>query len=446
MLSNNNEEKAFIALNRFGYGASSEGLANLKQEPLNFLKSQLQSPKIPTHLADTGEVKKLSEFLNARKGKNSREKKAQIRPILKNYYTQFVFDLTTEKLTSTQPFIERLTSFWFNHFTVSISKFSTIGLVRDYQYKAIRPYVTGKFSDMLIAVCQHPAMLFYLDNNISFGPNSKIGRKKKRGLNENLAREILELHSLGVNGGYKQKDVVELTKILTGWTIKKNRNGKLEAVFNFVPQGHEPGTKTLLGYKYQENGMNEAIEALTMLANHPSTAKHLARKMATHFVSDDPPETLIKKLETAFLNSGGNLGSMAKALINAPESWEEPISKIKPTPDFIISAFRALGYKPNKLEILSSFSILDYKEFNAPSPQGFSDQNNYWATPGSIMKRIEWSQEFSKRLTINTNPYELAKKLFGPIMKKNTAFGLKGAESGKQGISLLLMSPEFQRR
>lgn len=438
-------EKAFIALNRFGYGADQSGLDAVAHGPQQFLKSQLQSTIIPEHLADQGGLDKSRDFLVAARKNDPVATQAAV-PALRDDYMRFIGDLTTHRLETKQPFVERMVAFWTNHFTISLDKRSTLGLFRDYQYKAIRPHITGYFYDLLLAVTQHPAMLAYLDNITSFGPNSLFGKRSGKGLNENLAREILELHTLGVDGGYTQKDVTEFAKILTGWSLNKRPMQPIEVKFAFTRFIHEPGDKVLLGRTFKEDGINEGLEALKMLAAHPSTAQHLARKIATHFVSDAPPESLISRLEKAYNNSGGHLGTVMRSLIDAPETWEEPLAKLKPTPDFVISAFRATGYKPNQIEIITSFDTMDYRAFNAPSPQGFSDQSTDWAAPGAVMKRIEWAQEFAQRLTITMNPYDLAQKLFGPVMSAETAFSLKGAESGVQGLVLLLMSLEFQRR
>lgn len=443
-----NDIQSFMILNRFGYGVSFEGLEAFRPGSVGLLIDQIEHPEIPKQLADKTGLELSHRFLAAVRANKFKDVKKIVKKEMIKDYTSFVSDLVLQRMQTEQPFIERLVAFWSNHFTVSIDKPAILGMLRDYEYIAIRPHITGKFEDLLIAVVKHPAMLAYLDNWQSFGPNTpytKFGRNRK-GINENLAREIMELHTLGVDGGYTQKDVIELAKMLTGWSIEMRNRQEPYPRFEFHDKGHEPGSKTLLGRTYQENGMNEAIAALKMLAVHPKTARRLATKMAVHFISDIPPERLVKKMENTYLRSGGNLGAMTRAMLEAPESWVEPLSKIKTTPDYIVSTFRAINFTPKEVHTITSLDSLDYKPYKAPDPQGFSDENAYWAAPGALIKRTEWAQEVAMRIMQKVDPYALGQRLFGPVLSAETAFALKGAESQKQGLTLLLMSPEFQRR
>ena len=229
------------------------------------------------------------------------------------------------------PFVERLVQFWSNHFCISASKGPGVRIMAGgFEREAIRPHVLGRFGDMLKAVEQHPAMLIYLDNAQSIGPNSQAGRNRGRGLNENLAREILELHTLGVDGGYTQADVTSLARIITGWTIVDQRFAAAQpkgrpaqnltvGTFMFAQPRHEPGQQTVLGKVYADNGLATGEEALADLARHPATARHIARKLAQHFVSETPPPALVARLEKTFRDTDGNLGAVAKALASAPE-------------------------------------------------------------------------------------------------------------------------------
>ncbi|MCB1680936.1 MAG: DUF1800 domain-containing protein [Rhodospirillales bacterium] len=440
------EIESFIVLNRFGYGPDSLGLSAFKASSMKFLVSQLEHPEIPKHLADKTGIELSHRFLTAVRANKAKDVQKIVRKDMIKDYTSFVSDIVLQRMQTKQPFVERLVAFWSNHFTVSIDKPAILGLLRDYEYVAIRPHITGKFEDLLIAVVKHPAMLAYLDNWQSFGPNTWFAKFSRKGLNENLAREIMELHTLGVDGGYTQQDVIELAKMLTGWSIEMRNRKEPYPKFQFHDKGHEPGPKTLLGRTYKEDGMNEAIAALKMLATHPKTARRLATKMAVHFISDQPPERLVRKMESAYLRSGGNLGAMTRAMLDAPESWAEPLSKVKTTPDYIVSTFRAINFTPKEIHTITSLDSLDYKPYKASSPQGFSDENEYWAAPGALIKRTEWAQEVAMRIMQKVDPFALGKGLFGPVMSAETAFALKGAESQKQGLTLLLMSPEFQRR
>ena len=225
-----------------------------------------------------------------------------------------------------------------------------------FEREAIRPNVLGKFSDMLLAVVAHPAMLNYLNNMTSFGPNSRMGKRRNRGLNENLAREILELHTLGVNGGYTQKDVIALAKIITGWTITPAKMGG--GGFQYIDVIHEPGTHILLGKSYPQNGQQQGIDALRDLAHHPSTARFIATKLARHFIADNPPDSTIKHLEKVFKKTDGDLKAMAETLIELPEIEKYPLSKIKTPYELIISTMRLLGDGANKADYRKIFQSL----------------------------------------------------------------------------------------
>ena len=228
-------------------------------------------------------------------------------------------------------FAERLVVFWSNHFCISANKG---GLARmwagSFEREAIRPYVLGRFGDMLKAVEQHPAMLFFLDNQQSLGPDSRAGQNRKRGLNENLAREIMELHTLGVGGGYTQDDVTSLARIITGWTYA-GRQGQLGTPGSFVfnANAHQPGAQRLLGKIYENNGVAQGEAALADIARHPSTAKFIATKFARHFVADDPPPALVARLQDVFLKSDGDLKALAMALLDSDEAWQAPLTKLR---------------------------------------------------------------------------------------------------------------------
>ncbi|MCB9975177.1 MAG: DUF1800 domain-containing protein [Rhodospirillales bacterium] len=437
----------YIALSRFGYGPDrEEGLGFYRGRPLDRLIDQITDPRLPKHLTDHGGIELSYKFLSAARKNKTKELVRLARKAMRDNYMGFVYDLFLHRQKTDQPFIERLCAFWSNHFTVSIDKPVVLGLLRDYEYTAIRPYITGRFADMLIAVASHPAMLLYLDNAQSFGPNTLFARFAKRGLNENLAREILELHTIGVDAGYSQHDVIAFAKMLTGWSLELRQNRTPYPKFHFHARGHEPGPKTLLGRTYKEDGINEAKAALSMLATHPRTARRLATKMARHFISDKPSSNLIMKMEQAFLRGGGDLFAMTQAMLRHSESWLQDLRKVKTTPDYIVSSFRALGFQPKEFHTVTSLHSLDYLPFKAPDPQGFSDDNSYWAAPGALVKRAEWAQEAAVRIKGKYDPFMLGKQLFGPYLSNSTAFALKGAESQSQGLTLLLMSPEFQRR
>ena len=234
-------------------------------------------------------------------------------------------------------FAERLVWFWSNHFCVSADKGNVRQICGAYEREAIRAHALGRFGDMLLAVESHPAMLLYLDNARSIGPNSVAGLRQKRGLNENLAREILELHTLGVRSVYTQDDVTRFANVITGWTVRPLRDDPVHGgEFTFNPRTHQPGAQTVLGTSFPDTGFEQGRAVLAMLAAHPATARHLATKLARHFVADEPPPALVERLAKSFRDSQGHLKEVAKALVGAPEAWDAPRSKLKRPGEWIV--------------------------------------------------------------------------------------------------------------
>ena len=349
--------------------------------------------------------------------------------------------------TTPHAFLERLVMFWSNHFCVSITKGQVRGLAGAFEREAIRPHVLGGFGAMLKAVEQHPAMLIYLDQAQSIGPNSKAGSRRDRGLNENLAREILELHTLGVDGGYGQEDVTNLARILTGWGIgglQQDDDGV--GRFRFTPQRHEPGAWTVAGKRYEDRGVATGEACLADLARHPSTAKHIARKFAVHFISDNPPPALVDKLERSFRETDGDLGQLAKALATAPEAWSAPFTKVLPPYDFSVALARGLGIAAPPGEMLRLAAALGQPLWQPPGPKGWPDADDSWLGPSPIRERLRIAEKASSHTAKSADPRELAADLFGEHLSEPTAQAVKRAETREQGMVLLVMSPEFQRR
>lgn len=344
---------------------------------------------------------------------------------------------------------ERLTMFWSNHFCIGATK-SNIGRIMAgaYEREAIRPHVFGRFEDMLIAAESHPAMLDFLDNRQSIGPNSPAGRRQRRGLNENLAREIMELHTLGVSGGYDQADVTNLARILTGWTMA-GRDGRLgfPGSFIFNPGLHEPGATPLLGRAYEQPDLAQGVAALTDLAHHPATARFIATKLVRHFVADDPPPKLVELLASTFRQSGGDLPSVYRALIGSDEAWKAPASKIRSPQEFLLAAYRATGLKPNAGQILGPLGAMGQPFWQPSGPNGYADTNASWASAEGIKTRIDvaagWGRQAANAVP---DPRGLAQDVLGPLLSPETQQAVARAESRPQAVALLLMSPEFQRR
>ena len=345
--------------------------------------------------------------------------------------------------------VERLVAFWSNHFAISLAKGGPTRVSAGaFEREAIRPFVLGRFSDMLLAVESHPAMLFYLDNQQSFGPDSPAGQKQNRGRNENLGREILELHTLGVNGGYSQSDVIALSNMLTGWRFA-GRDGKLGPPGSFVFQAnvHEPGPQRLLGGDYPQGAQDQAEAALLALARRPETARHLATKLAKHFVADAPPPALVDRLAQVFVKTDGDLHAVALALIDAPEAWLAPATKMRTPWEYCLASARLLGWSPDDPgPILSSLSMLGQPLWQPPGPNGFPDDSAAWASPEGMKIRLDLAALWANRLRDPPDPRETLDAGFGAAASPETRQTVARAETRAQGLALLLMAPEAQRR
>jgi uncharacterized protein (DUF1800 family) len=346
-------------------------------------------------------------------------------------------------------FVERLVAFWSNHFCISANKG---GLARmwagSFEREAIRPHVLGRFGDMLKAVEQHPAMLFFLDNQQSLGPESRAGQNRKRGLNENLAREIMELHTLGVGGGYSQEDVTSLARIITGWTFA-GRQGQLGAPGSFVfnANAHQPGAQRLLGNTYENNGVAQGEAALADIARHPSTAKFIATKFARHFVADDPPPALVARLQETFRNTDGDLKALTFVLLDSDEAWQAPLTKLRSPYEFLVATGRLLGRIPEDPgRYLGSLNLLGQPLWSPSGPNGFPDTNAAWAAPEGMKLRLDVSAQVASRLADSIDPRDLLELVAADAASPETRQTVEHAESRQQALALLLMSPEFQRR
>ncbi|MBY8825970.1 DUF1800 domain-containing protein [Sphingomonas colocasiae] len=364
-------------------------------------------------------------------------------------------------LVSQAPFAERLVHFWANHFAISADRLTAIGLSGMLEFEAIRPNLLGSFGDMLLAVERHPAMLIYLDQAQSIGAMSTLGSRaaarggRKLGLNENLAREILELHTLGVRTGYRQQDVTELARALTGWTVAglTRGPGPREAdligepgAFVFADRLHEPGPRTILGRQYPQEGEAQARAVLQDLAVHPATALHVATKLARHFVADDPPASLVDRLAAAFTASRGDLPTLYAALIDAPESWAPDAGKFKTPWDWGVSALRATGATTaDGRMVVAMMQQLGQPVWQPGSPAGWEDVAASWMGPDALLRCVEAAQRLVQRVG-DADPRSLAARILPGTLSPSTAQVIAQADSPAQGLALLLVSPEFLRR
>jgi uncharacterized protein (DUF1800 family) len=319
--------------------------------------------------------------------------------------------------------------------------------------------VFGRFADLLRAAETHPAMLIYLDQVQSIGPNSRAaeflrnGRRgeqaprRSAGLNENLAREILELHTVGLGGGYSQADVTEFARALTGLGLAGPRDPVQDQVVFHEP-AHEPGERTVLGKRYGGDGRRQSAAILGDLAASPQTARFVCGKIARHFVADDPPPALVARLEAAWASGGGDLARVAEALIDAPEAWAPQPMKFKTPYEFVVSSYRATGQAPRDLRQMGGIlNTLGQRPFGAPSPKGWPDEAAPWAASDALVKRMQFAQALAAFVgpTVQ-DPSALADQTLGARLTPASASAIRRAESRAEAVALLLMTPEFQRR
>ena len=355
----------------------------------------------------------------------------------------------SKQLAAEVGFVERLVAFWSNHFAVSAAKSGELRVAAGpFEREAIRPHALGKFAQLLRAAESHPAMILYLDNQSSIGPNAAPGKFAGRGLNENLAREILELHTLGVGSGYTQADVTELARILTGWSVAGPESEAGEpGSFLFKPNWHEPGARKLLGKTYAEAGVEQGRAALDDLARHPATARHIATKLARAFLADEPPPDLVAALAKTFRDSDGDLAEVASALVADDRAWNAEPTKIRTPLEFVLAAARATGFQPNDPGLyLQSLNLLGMPLWQPSGPNGFSDASEAWSSAEGLKARLDLSAFMGSRMRSDAEPLATLEAALGDTASPETVKAVERAESREQALALLFMAPEFQRR
>lgn len=471
--------KAAIAATRFGLGARPGEIAEAARDPQGWLKAQIRREGADLPRAD-GEtaaqrIADLRDFREQRQmmkqeaatgdaGDPARDPVRMAQKLLREDTAEDFLARVQLGATTAAPFRERWALFFANHFTVAANKLQTATVVGPYEAEAIRPHVFGRFEDLLVAAETHPAMMLYLDQAQSVGPNSPLAQRvatlgrrgavadrpglaRTPGLNENLAREILELHTVGVDGGYSQTDVTEFARAMTGLSIGRFNGREAPGAVVFRIAAHEPGERTVMGVRYRAGGKEQAAAILSDLAAKPQTARFVCTKIARHFVADEPPPALVARLETAWKRSGGDLGEVAQALIAAPEAWAPQPAKFKTPYDFVISSWRAADAAPQAFpQVGPILTSLGQKPFAPGSPKGWPEEAAAWAAPDAIVKRMQFAQRFAAQAVQGRDPKALAAEALGARLTPATATAIARAESRPEGFALLLMSPEFQRR
>ena len=446
---------AELAAIRFGTGLPASGAANA-----GALMTGLAGPDpmpsvhpgIPRQEADAFKRHYVEVTAKARKTKSDEGDKAlrEIRQTRRVLQLQTLRVPLARAVDAPSGFRERLVHFWADHFTVVSKTVFNVLLPSIHADEAIRPHVAGRFADMLRASTLHPAMLIYLDQAQSIGPNSKVGQRKKRGLNENLAREVIELHTLGVGAAYAQSDITQMAELLTGLAVA-------DTGFVFRPQQAEPGAETVLGVTYDGEGMEPILAVLEDIATRPETAAHIARKLAVHFVSDTPDESMVQAMTRAFGDTGGDLPAVYRAMLDHPAAWGPDLAKARQPLDFVVAALRALGVggkqvmdlgdQPFRRLFFTALAGMGQPWQSPRGPDGWPEVAEAWITPQLLAARVIWAMEAPSRLVADLpEPSALVVRALGSAPDERIAWAAARAETRDQGVGVIFASPMFNRR
>ncbi|HEX4410658.1 MAG TPA: DUF1800 family protein [Xanthobacteraceae bacterium] len=472
------KDAAALALHRFGFGAAGDQIAAIAGDPRGALLADLDRPNAGVPTVDLPSSGQAARAVFDFRAEEQAKQKLALRAVKESEANgmsqngasamtdagntaavpkppnqppplpqQILFNEAKARFDAAASanigLVERLVWFWSNHFCVSADKIPA--MAGAYEREAIRPHVLGRFADLLIAAESHPAMLFYLDNVESMGADSVGGINRDKGLNENLARETLELHTLGVRSGYSQEDVTSFAKVLTGWTWFPPAELERGGEFVFSRRIHEPGDQTVLGKVYPDTGVEQGRAVLADLAHHPATAQHIAQKLARHFVADEPPPSLVTKLANTFTASDGNLKQVAKTLVTSDEAWMPQRQKLKSPAEWVMGVLRLTGTEAAVPvpRIMNVQAVLGQPLWRPPAPNGYADIEAAWID--GVGRRLDIANELAGRVG-TADPLALLDSGLGPLASADTRGTIARAESRRQAVALLVMAPEYLRR
>jgi len=454
-----NPQEAALALHRFGFGPRAGSIEEIAADPRGALTAELDkpgagqvtNPDLPTSGAANRAVFEYNAERNANQ-KRTRPAQTQMEaapaqpeamPLPRQLFRNEARARIDAALNAEIGFVERLVWFWSNHFCVNQEKTVMAGA---YEREAIRPHVLGRFADLLLAVEGHPAMLFYLDNLASMGANSVAGINRSRGLNENLARETMELHTLGVRTGYIQDDVIGLSNAYTGWTLLPPAdNPEHGGEFSFNPRLHEPGAQKVLGKTYEDDGVGQARAVLADLAIHPATATHVANRLATYFIADAPPPAPVERMAKSFIDSSGDLKEVARTMIVSDEAWTAPPAKLKRPSEWVVGMVRASGFtQVDAQRYTGGQALLGEPLWRPTSPKGFPDDEASWID--GMGRRLDVANNYAERVAGKVDPDEIIGSVLASVVSPEVSEAVGRAESRQQALALLFMSANFQRR
>jgi uncharacterized protein (DUF1800 family) len=448
-LSRDAATQTLIAFQRFGLGAKPGGAALIGADPKGALRAEI----LTRGIAEIRDRKLLSYEEACARSQMDFSNDVYVAEMIARFKKHLSVDIG---------FAERLVVFWSNHFAMNAKKANVVrGTIGQWERDVIRPNLFGKFGDMLHGTMKHPAMIAYLDNVESIGPKSETGLRFHVGYNENLARELMELHTLGSDSGYTEQDVTSLALILTGWSYVRgiesdaHRNGgtsRNRGQFIYRDYWHEPGAISLMGKAYPPGRKGSQAElVLDDLAAHPATAEHIAIKLVRHFITDEPTPAMVEPLKQKFLNTGGDLKAVSLALLELPEAWSTPLDRVRTPYEMLIAQFRALEAPVTEnqfLPLMTAIESLHQTQWQSPSPAGYSDNSQTWLNPDGMRVRLDVVQRFGRVLAggYAGDVSRLAKSLFGAALSRQTAERIDGIGDNNNALTILFGSPEFQRR